>query len=333
MELYERVLRPLLFRLDAEVAHNWALALLAKGLFRARVVNDPRLPVEKFRCRFPNPLGVAAGLDKNARVGERWANLGFGFAEVGTVTLRRQPGNPKPRLFRLPSDLAIINRMGFNNDGAHRMASRLTRRKRSIPIGVNVGKLKATPADEAPMEYAECLRLLSEHADYVCVNVSSPNTPGLQELQERDALCAILAAMRAVAASIPILVKVSPDLTPNALDDVWRAIAEAKANGVVATNTTTNRSDLRSDPQIAGGLSGRPLLKRANATLSYLAEGRPDGMTLIGVGGIWTGEDVHHKLRLGADLVQIYTGWVYRGPWSTPRILTEYLACLDRETK
>jgi len=331
VELYERVLRPLLFRLDAETAHNWALAILARGVFRARVVHDPRLAVEAMNLRFANPVGVAAGLDKDAKIGERWANLGFGFAEVGTVTLRPQPGNPKPRMFRLPSELAIINRMGFNNDGAHRMASRLARRKRAIPIGVNVGKLKDTQPKDAPQEYADCMRILKDVADYVCVNVSSPNTPGLRDLQGHEPLRAILSAMREIAPALPILVKVSPDLEPKDLDDVWRAVSEARANGIVATNTTTARTELRSDPHIVGGLSGRPLFRRANETLRHLAEGKPDGMILIGVGGIWTGADVHQKLRLGAQLVQLYTGWVYRGPWSVPRILTEYLTCLDRE--
>lgn len=331
MSGYERLLRPLLFRLDAEVAHNLALKSIASGLIRSRLVRDARLNTSAMGLAFENPVGLAAGLDKNAVALSRWSALGFGFAEVGTVTLHAQPGNPKPRLFRLPSDEAIINRMGFNNGGARAMVERLHRRKTGIPIGVNIGKSKVTPLSEAAAEYQNLYEFVWKHADYVVVNVSSPNTPDLRGLQEKQALSEILAAIRSVQEGGRLLVKISPDLSVGALEDIVEVAWKHRITGFIATNTTTSREGLRSDPGEDGGLSGRPLKSLADKNLALLGEMLKGEMTLIGVGGVFSASDVLDKLRLGASLVQLYTGWVYGGPGTVPRILLDLLAIMERD--
>lgn len=326
--VYERVLRPLLFRIDPETAHNAAIAMIARGLVRGRLLRDPRLATTAVGLEFPNPLGLAAGFDKNAVAVDRWKGLGFGFAEIGTVTLHPQPGNPKPRLFRLPADRALVNRLGFNNEGAETIAARLARARPGIPLGVNIGKSKSTPLAEATGDYAASYERLLPYGDYFVVNVSSPNTPGLRGLQERGPLEEILAGL---GRERPLLVKVAPDLTPKELDDVLDVASSQGLAGIVATNSTISRQGLTRDPGEEGGLSGAPLAPLADATLGYLAKHRPQGMTLIGVGGIFTGADLYRKLRLGANLAQVYTGWVYGGPSMAARTLLEYLAIVDRE--
>lgn len=304
-------LRALLFRLDPEVAHEWAMTALQKGLIRARpCIQDP---VEVFGVRFPNRLGLAAGFDKNGVAISAWSKLGFGHVEVGTVTRHPQPGNPKPRLFRYPASRALINRMGFNNDGADALARRLETAPRTILIGVNLGKSKVTELDDAPGDYAYSFKLLAPLADYVVVNVSSPNTPGLRSLQEKGPLTRILWALRELDEHKPLLVKLAPDLEPSALDDLLELADDFRLSGLVATNTTLSREGLPTDPAQAGGLSGAPLQPKADQVLDYLHRARPD-LPLIGVGAVLEPEDARRKLALGATLVQAYTGFVYGGP-------------------
>jgi len=322
MDLYPALVRRLAFRLDPERAHHSAFWFLERGWVPSLRRATPSLRSEVWGLTFDNPVGLAAGMDKDAVGLKSWRRLGFGFVEVGTVTPKPQPGNPQPRLFRLPSDRAIINRMGFNNSGAAAMAERLGRIKAGIPLGINLGKNKATPEEQAAEDYAEALRTLREHGDYFVVNVSSPNTPGLRGLQERGPLLEIAQTLRAIEPVKPILVKVAPDLTFDALDDVLSVCVKANLSGIVATNTTLSRTGLSADPSEAGGLSGAPLTVRADEVLSHLARHRPNGLVLIGVGGIMTPDDAKRKVDLGADLIQLYTGYVYGGPWLVPRILT-----------
>jgi dihydroorotate dehydrogenase len=322
----------MLFLLSPERAHNLGMSLIAAGLVRSKLLKDPRLPVEAMGLRFPNPLGLAAGFDKDAEAVARWEQLGFGFAEVGTVTRWPQPGNRPPRLFRLPADRALINRMGFNNRGAASMARRLSRLRGAIPVGVNLGKSRITPLEQAGEDYAWSFERLRAYGDYFVVNVSSPNTPGLRSLQEKGALAGIVAWLREIDPSRPLLIKVAPDLTTAELDDIVEVAAATGAAGLIATNTTLRRERLRRDPGEEGGLSGAPMAALADEVLGYLASARPAGMTLIGVGGIFTGADMARKVRLGATLVQAYTGFVYRGPGFAPRVLAEYLAEIERDT-
>jgi len=323
--VYEKLLRPLLFRLDAEQAHNLGMWVLARGLIRTRLMSDPRLQVSCMGLTFPNPIGLAAGLDKNGVAASRWGSLGFGFAELGTVTPEPQPGNDKPRLFRIPSEKAIINRMGFNNEGAVAMAERLRGVQSSIPLGINLGKNKVTEAADAPSDYEKAFRVLNGRGSYFVINVSSPNTPGLRALQEKGALLDIVDAMHSVTTSRPILIKVAPDLNHAELDDVVSVVMEKNLAGLIATNTTLDRSMLRTNLDQAGGLSGAPLLQKSNDICAYVRSVLPAEKALIGVGGIFTADDVRAKLATGANLVQMYTGWVYGGPMTVPRILTEML--------
>ncbi len=309
--------------------HNAALWAVARGLIRGRLLRDPRLERTIFGIPFPNPLGLAAGFDKNAIAVDRWEALGFGFAEIGTATYHAQAGNDKPRLFRLPESQALINRLGFNNQGAAVIAGRLKSNRPTIPIGANLGKSKITSLDEAVSDYESSFRLLAPHAAYITVNVSSPNTPGLRELQEPSRLSDLLESLKSIDSEKPILVKIAPDLEDGQIDAILENAVAAGAAGIIATNTTTDRSGIRSSiPD--GGVSGRPLFASSNAVLRRLAGSRPAGFVLIGVGGIFTGQDMAEKMRIGADLCQIYTGWVYRGPSAAARILTDFLA-LPRE--
>lgn len=328
MSLYER-LRPLLFLLSPERAHHLGMSVIASGLVRAKLAQDPRLPVRAMGIEFPNPLGLAAGFDKDAEAATRWAGLGFGFAELGTVTRWPQPGNRRPRLFRLPEDRALINRMGFNNSGAAIMAGRLTRVRTRIPIGINLGKSKITPLEHAADDYAASYSLLRTLGDYFVVNVSSPNTPGLRSLQDKGPLTGIVTRIRAIDPRPPVLIKVAPDLTTGDLDDVLDVAASTGAAGLIATNTTVSRAGLRRDPFEQGGLSGAPLRPLADDALAYLASAKPDGLTLIAAGGVFTGADMLAKLRLGASLVQAYTGFVYRGPAFATLVLAEYVRELE----
>lgn len=322
---YERLLRPLLFRLEPETAHNTALWCIARGVVRSKLVVDSRLERTVFGVRFANPVGLAAGFDKSGVALNRWQSLGFGFAEVGTVTPLPQAGNPRPRLFRLINDKALINRFGFNNDGAKIVSERLIRAQRTIPIGANIGKNRETPDVDAPRDYRAAYDALAPLADYVAINVSSPNTPGLRSLQDRGALSELLAAIADSPVSCPVLVKISPDLSDAEVAGVLGVCVDRGVAGIVATNTTTTRSGLKAATSEAGGLSGAPLSGRSCEVLALLNSGRPPGLALISVGGIFTPEDARHRLEAGADLIQIYTGWVYGGPSLVPSILLELL--------
>lgn len=316
--LYRSLIRPALFELDSEEIHDrtmrWlhrisrspTLCELVGTLFAAQ-----QLPVEVFGLRFPNPVGLAAGMDKHAAALPIWEQLGFGFCEVGGVTWHPQPGNPKPRMFRLIADEALVNRMGFNNPGAAAMAERLAEwRARgqwpSHPVGINLGKSKITPLDKAADDYAMSLRALYPHGDFFVVNVSSPNTPNLRQLQDKAALDEVLAAVQAVrrgqTVRKPILVKVAPDLSFEALDDIVSLTSPREVDGIVATNTTITEN---------GGLSGRPLRDRSTEIIRHLAKSR---LPIIGVGGIFSAADAWEKLQAGASLLQLYTGLVYEGP-------------------
>jgi len=329
-QLYQRVARPALFRLgggDAERAHEWTLRRLAalsrrpaalRALRAAAVRGTPRTV---FGLRFPNPVGLAAGMDKDGRALPAWAALGFGFVEVGTVTARPQPGNPRPRVFRLPASQAVINRMGFNNEGAAALATRLaTLRPLSsagmaplrqaprlgIPLGVSLGKSKVVPLADAVEDYLAALRAVLPHADYVAVNVSSPNTPGLRGLQDRAQLSALLAALRAETGTTPVLVKIAPDLTEHAIGEALEVCVEHGVAGLIATNTTVNHDGEQ------GGLSGRPLTGRALEVVTFVA--KHSELPVVGVGGIMSVDDALRMLDAGASLVQLYTGLIYRGP-------------------
>jgi dihydroorotate dehydrogenase len=269
-----------------------------------------------FGVRFPNPVGLAAGVDKDGRALAAWAALGFGFVEAGTVTGRAQPGNPRPRLFRLPEHEAIINRMGFNNAGAEALAARLAAGGTGgVPLGISLGKSKATPLDEAVEDYLSSLRAVRRYADYLAVNVSSPNTPGLRSLQDRDQLTALLGALRAEAGSTPLLVKIAPDLTDHAIGEVLEVCADHGVSGLIATNTTLSRDGLTRGGGAAGeagGLSGRPLTRRALDVVTFV--GKRTDLPVIGVGGIMTPDDAARMFDAGASLVQLYSGLIYRGP-------------------
>lgn len=331
--MYKLFLRPILFRLDAETAHHfsfWMLKTLSKlgipCMFRKLFeVNNPALEREVFGLRFKNPVGLAAGFDKDAQLYNELSNFGFGFIEIGTVTPRAQVGNPKKRLFRLVADEAIINRMGFNNKGVFTALKRL-KKKHNVLIGGNIGKNKATPNSEAIKDYMMCFEALFEHVDYFVVNVSSPNTPGLRELQDKEPLTAMLNALKqqntAQAKELqqkekPILLKIAPDLTDEQLMDIIAIVKETAIDGVIATNTTVSRENLKSQPKLIkqkGGLSGKPLAKRSTEVIRFLAEKSKKAFPIIGVGGIHSPKDALEKLDAGADLVQLYTGFVYEGP-------------------
>jgi dihydroorotate dehydrogenase len=282
-----------------------------------------------FGLDFPNPVGLAAGLDKDAKLYEELSLLGFGFIEVGTVTPLAQPGNDKPRLFRLPEDEALINRMGFNNEGVLAMRDRLKNRKRGLIIGGNIGKNKITGNDQAISDYEKCFRELFDCVDYFAVNVSSPNTPGLRSLQEKEPLLKLLMHLQLVNVELskdsgrekgkPILLKISPDLTDSQLDEIIDVVLGSKIDGIIATNTTITRENLSTSIDLvgkagAGGLSGKPLASRSTAVIKYLSDRSKGRFNIIGAGGIHSPEDAIEKLKAGADLIQLYTGFIYKGP-------------------
>ncbi|SOD96386.1 quinone-dependent dihydroorotate dehydrogenase [Spirosoma fluviale] len=341
--MYKHIILPLLFRFDAETIHHTVTRFLkialsipgVSALFRSLyVVNDPRLARTVFGLTFPNPVGMAAGFDKNAELISELSDLGFGFVEIGTVTPRPQPGNPRPRLFRLKADGGLINRMGFNNKGAGPAAERLrhfakNRGGRQVIVGGNIGKNKDTPNEQALNDYLISFRELFDAVDYFVVNVSSPNTPGLRDLQERAPLTQLLTALqqenRQRPAPKPILLKIAPDLTNGQLDDIIGIVAETGIAGVIATNTTISRDGLATDAATvtqlgAGGVSGRPLRERATEVIRYLHQQSGGAFPIIGVGGIFSAEDAQEKLRAGASLVQVYTSFIYEGPALAKRI-------------
>jgi len=357
---YRKLVRPFLFEQDEEQAHERALGLLgmaSQSEFTGKILHSffaaPELPVELFGLKFPNPAGLAAGMDKSAAAVPIWEKLGFGFCELGGVTWHKQPGNPRPRMFRAVEDGAIINRMGFNNPGAEAVAQNLAGWKRlgrwpKHPVGINLGKSKITPLEKSAEDYANSFRVLRELADFFVVNVSSPNTPGLRQLQDKAALDEILeaiqginvAASRKSAANIstqqstallrdaatPILVKVAPDLSFDALDEILELAVTRNIAGVVATNTTTARpqtddSYLQRIYAQAGGLSGKPLRARSTEIIRHIFKQTNGKLPIIGVGGIFSADDAWEKITAGASLVQIYTGLVFEGPGLTKQIV------------
>jgi dihydroorotate dehydrogenase len=322
VSLYQNLLRPLLFSLPAETAHNISIAALAatpRPLLRALFGHGGAgaSPVDLFGLRFPNPVGLAAGMDKNAVALPAWEALGFGFIEAGTVTALAQPGNPRPRCFRHPRQQALLNRMGFNNAGASAIAARLADLKASgrwprIPVGINLGKSKITPLEQAPSDYATSFRLLLPFGDYFVVNVSSPNTPGLRQLQDRAALAAIIDTLRAIDSSKPLLVKIAPDLTDDAIRDIADLAESSGLAGLIATNTTLDHSALPAGRDTPGGLSGAPLRDRATQVVRTLRSATR--LPIIASGGIMDAASAAEKIEAGANLVQLYTGFVYSGP-------------------
>ncbi|GAA2656366.1 quinone-dependent dihydroorotate dehydrogenase [Paractinoplanes durhamensis] len=328
MTAFERAVRPVLFRLgggDAEKVHEFTLARLAglggpaRSVLRGRYAVDA--PVEVFGVRFPNAVGLAAGMDKNGVALPSWPALGFGFVEVGTVTAKAQPGNDRPRLFRLRDSEAIINRMGFNNAGAAALAARLQElgplrsSKLGVPLGISLGKSKVTPLEEAVEDYLTSYRLLHPYADYIAVNVSSPNTPGLRTLQDKSAVAELLTAL---AGDTPVLVKIAPDLTEPAIAELLEVCLSHGAAGVIATNTTLARDGLAAADQPkaaeAGGLSGRPLTEKARKVVHFVHTETGGRLPIIGVGGVMTPDDAARLLDAGASLVQLYSGFIYHGP-------------------
>jgi dihydroorotate dehydrogenase len=315
-----RLIRSLLFHLDAESAHEWTAAqmqrlqripLVLQLISRACAVRSR--PTTLLGMTFANPIGIAAGFDKNATMMPMLAALGFGFIEVGTVTLRPQPGNPRPRLFRYPEQRALINRLGFNNDGADAVAERLARRPRSVPVFVNIGKNREVPLYHAVDAYAACAAKLTAHADAVVVNLSSPNTPSLRELQRPERLEPIL---RAVRGDKPLFVKIAPDLDSALLLEICD-VCTRMADGMICTNTTVDRPFASTE---AGGLSGKPLLAKSTDVLARVRQAVGGDFPLIGVGGVFTADDARAKLAAGANLVQVYTSFIYEGPFLASRL-------------
>ncbi|MEH2420000.1 MAG: quinone-dependent dihydroorotate dehydrogenase [Nostoc sp.] len=362
MDIYKFAIRPLLFDLvktDSEWLQQQTIRsfswLSQTGIHqRASWVNqslkqslclyDLRLEQNLFGLNFPNPVGLAAGFDKDGVAAGIWSNLGFGFAELGTVTFHAQPGNPRPRLFRLPLDKAALNRMGFNNSGAAAMAARLGQKKQdnvqSIPIGINLGKSKVTPLEAAAQDYLDSFRLLKDLGDYFVVNVSSPNTPGLRSLQDASMLSVILDLLQQEnITQKPIFVKIAPDLDWVAIADIITLAKTYQLAGIIATNTTIHRDGLKTQvieqtgksPQDeAGGISGEPLRDRSTEVIRFIWQQTQGQIPIIGVGGIFSPEDAWEKITAGASLIQVYTGWIYEGPLMVRRILLGLLTKLEQ---
>ncbi|MFY7740652.1 MAG: quinone-dependent dihydroorotate dehydrogenase [Flavobacterium sp.] len=325
--MYKLLIRPILFQFDPEKVHYFTFLLIRflskipgfSSLFKSLyLVNDKRLETEVFGLKFPNPVGLAAGFDKNAVLYKELSNFGFGFIEIGTITPVGQEGNPKKRLFRLKEDSAIINRMGFNNGGVQEAVERLKKNK-SVLIGGNIGKNKLTPNENATQDYEICFEALFDYVDYFVVNVSSPNTPNLRELQDKKPLTELLQTLQnknlAKPKQKPILLKIAPDLTDSQLLDIIDIVNETKIAGVIATNTTLSREGLQSENKSeTGGLSGKPLTKRSTEVIRFLSEKSNKSFPIIGVGGIHSAQDAIEKLEAGASLIQLYTGFIYEGP-------------------
>lgn len=330
--MYKRILKPIFFLFQPETIHHIVFKLIKFLSFipgfsfvtrSIYVVNDSRLKRNLFGLEFPNSVGLAAGFDKDAKLFNELADFGFGFIEIGTVTPIAQSGNDKPRMFRLPEDEGLINRMGFNNDGVLAAVERLKNKKRNIIIGGNIGKNKITPNEDAVSDYEKGFEALFDVVDYFVVNVSSPNTPNLRALQDKEPLTKLLSRLKEINSQKknpkPILLKIAPDLTNEQLDDIVEIVRETKIDGVVATNTTISRENLISHISHlksigAGGLSGKPLTQRSLEVVKYLSEKSNKSFPIIGVGGIHTAEDAINMLNAGASLVQVYTGFIYEGP-------------------
>ena len=330
--MYKSIIKPILFRFQPETAHNivfsslkflFAIPLVKPMVRSVFEVKHKSLERTVFGLKFPNPVGLAAGFDKDAKLYKELACLGFGFIEIGTLTPVGQPGNPQPRSFRLPKDEALINRMGFNNEGVQAAVERLRKRDKSLIIGGNIGKNKVTPNEEAVSDYEKCFTALYPYVDYFVVNVSSPNTPGLRELQDKEPLKNLLLKVQELneqtKAPKPLLLKIAPDLTDSQLDDIVAIANEVNLSGLIATNTTISRDGLLTDKSIvenigAGGLSGKPVKQRSTEVVKYLCSRLGKDFPVIAVGGICTAADAQEKLDAGAALVQVYTGFIYEGP-------------------
>ncbi|MBL0032327.1 MAG: quinone-dependent dihydroorotate dehydrogenase [Bacteroidetes bacterium] len=342
MSFYTSIIRPVLFRFAPETVHHFTFSFLriafkiplVRSIVSSTYSSDKSISRNLMGIDFPNPIGLAAGFDKDAKLYSELSALGFGFIEVGTITPKPQPGNDKPRLFRLPKDSAIINRMGFNNHGVEQMVINLKKNNSRVIIGGNIGKNKNTPNEDAVKDYIICFESLFNVVDYFVVNVSSPNTPGLRALQEKEPLLKILNALQILNNQLaieyskkrkPVLLKIAPDLTNEQLDEIVEVLHASGLDGVIATNTTISRENLNSDAQEiarigAGGLSGKPLAKRSTEVIKYLAERSDKKFIIIGVGGIHSETDAIEKLNAGADLIQLYTGFIYEGPALIQRI-------------
>lgn len=336
MGIYQNIIKPLLFKQEPERAHNLAVFVLKMiGEIRplARLMQSwnqiSMEPIKLFGLDFPNHVGIAAGFDKNAECFKAAGSFGFGHVEIGTVTLHRQPGNPKPRLFRFPEEEAVINRMGFNNDGAQLIAKRLEKhyskyKKNNIPLGINIGKSKITPNEEAEEDYVGSFNLLANYADYFTINVSSPNTPGLRELQGKEHLLKLLSVLKKAneerskklnVKKLPMLLKIAPDLTFPQIDSILTIIEDIGLDGIVATNTTIKRPGVFENIDCAGGLSGRPLLPFSTNTIKYISLQTRGKLPIIGVGGIMDPCSAEKIMDAGASLLQVYTGLIYKGPF------------------
>lgn len=371
MDIYRAGIRPVLFsglNVDPEWLHHQTMDVLSwlnrqgdrppaswiQAQFqRSCCFSDTRLEQKLWGLQFPNPVGLAAGFDKDGVAAGVWASFGFGFAELGTVTLQAQPGNPRPRLFRLPADQAVLNRMGFNNQGAAAMAARLSAvpadlpavdepeaiTARKIPIGINLGKSKVTPLEEAAADYLGSFQLLKDLGDYFVVNVSSPNTPGLRSLQDAGQLATILDALQQENQNAkPVLVKIAPDLEWEAISQAIEVAQQYRLAGIIATNTTIRRDVLKTEiisqtgksvKEEAGGISGLPLRARSTEVIRFIRQQTGGELAIIGIGGIFTAEDAWEKITAGASLLEVYTGFVYEGPWMVRRILAGLLQKLD----
>lgn len=332
--MYKSLIRPLLFKFDPEEVHHFTFSFLKNfgflaKLFLPKPIEDRRLEREVFGLKFKNPVGLAAGFDKDAKLFNELSDLGFGFIEIGTLTPKSQAGNDKKRLFRLREDSAIINRMGFNNGGVDEAIERLKKNK-NVLIGGNIGKNKVTPNEEAVNDYKICFEKLFPYVDYFVVNVSSPNTPNLRELQDKKPLMELLSTLQSLnlekPKQKPILLKIAPDLTDEQLLDIIDIVKETQIAGVIATNTTLSRDNLISENKSEmGGLSGKPLTKRSTEVIRFLSEKSGKAFPIIGVGGIHTAHDALEKLKAGASLVQLYTGFIYEGPELINQINREIL--------
>ena len=333
MNLYQELVRPLLFLADPEAVHHFAMAALQTAgplLAPFAPVHDPRLARTVFGVTFPNPVGLAAGFDKNAVALPAWAALGFGFAEVGTITARAQPGNPKPRIFRVPECAALINRLGFNNAGCDAVAARLQHLRESgrwprIPVGINLGKSKVTPLEEATADYLLSFERLKNLGDYFVLNVSSPNTPGLRQLQDRAALHELLGTIQSRNPTArPLLLKIAPDLDWPAIEEILALTEEHALAGIIATNTTIDHTGIPPHRVQTGGLSGGPLQKRSTEIVRFITARTK--IPVIAVGGIFDAASALEKFDAGAALVQLYTGFIYEGPGLVGKICRALLA-------
>jgi len=351
--LYKSIFRPLLFRKDPESSHEMILALLARSEFLCSTIeeffkiDDERLVIKIGPLTFPNPVGLAAGFDKNAVAPKAISSFGFGFMEIGAITAQAQPGNPKPRLYRLPEDDALINRLGFNNEGAAAIALKLDRLRArgawpKIPLGMNIGRTKIVETKDAVADFLACFEKLFPHGDFFTLNVSSPNTPNLRDLQEKSLLHDLLSAVqeknRQLAGGVkiepkPVFVKIAPDMDFTQVDEIIEVVESAKVAGIVATNATAfMRENLKSrhGPQ-PGGLSGRPITALVTSFIAHIHKSTRGRLPIIGVGGIFDAQDAYDKIKAGANAVQIYTGWIYEGPGAVKRINKGLLQLIERD--